>query len=130
MTVPHWSRCLLALVAFLAAPQPLCASCGSTTMLRLELLSSTTCTEDTAQAWENPLGAVGQVDIYDDDFAFAFQDDPASVVYRIGSKVLWALLQRYPAALNSGRGATHRSASTGNVYASLFNQDTFPDYWP
>ena len=81
MTVPHWSRCLLVLVALMASPQPTCASCVQPHTWRLDLVSATTCAGDTAQPCANPLGTVGQVDIYDDEFAFAFQDDPASVIY-------------------------------------------------
>ena len=84
MTVPHRSRCLLVLVALMAAPQPTCASCGSTTMLRLELVSSTTCVEDTAQPCENPLGVAGQVEISDHGFNFDFfEEDGSTVSFRV-----------------------------------------------
>ena len=77
-----WSRFSLLFVAFVAAPQPTCASyCEQPHTWRLELVSSTACGGNTAQPCSNPLGDVGQVDVYEDEFAFAFHEDAASSLY-------------------------------------------------
>ncbi len=84
MTVPHWSRCLLVLVALMAAPQATCASCVSNDTWSLELVSSTTCAEDTAQPCENPLGLSGQVRVSDYGFDFDFfEEDGSGVSFRV-----------------------------------------------